>query len=93
MPIDSGGTYVHAGLSLRLSRVSTNYVPCQPNAPVTKNRGLSIQSKRECNIANNNICFKFLRVDICVQIYVRVMLCTHENISPIDIDNERLIQI
>lgn len=56
MPNDSGGTYVHAGLSLRLS---ANYASCQTDAPVTGESRLSIRREREgeCNIANSTTHF------------------------------------
>jgi len=94
MPIDSGGTYVHAGLSLRLSRVSGNYASCQPDASVTESRGLSVRSEWECNIANNNSFYVlnfFLRTGADI---VRVIYYARPNkFSPIDIDNKRLERV
>jgi len=66
MPIDSGGTYVHAGLSLRLSRVSGNYGSCQPDASRIAVWAFRERYCRECNIANN--------------INMRVILCTRKKL-------------
>lgn len=58
MPIDSGGTYVHAGLSLQLSRVSGNYASCQMRRLTriaVEHSERERKREKECNIANSNI--------------------------------------